>query len=261
MTLLISLDARGILNRKVDRAAPMSIQKIPLATLQKVRQYLQPALKLDRSTQDDSLPESIAALGDVFSRGFEAQPQQGWSLSAIDLSDIFAKLPGLKLQAGYRLVSYLWQDDRGSRAQVWAVPIDRATTKELVQAIAQSSATLPPRPAAALPDWMLAVQGDRSLGSFLVASLLRREMQSGTSGDYGDWSHHHLIDRVPTALRTMPKAAQLQNLSPRLRQFPDRRVAVEFFTCRSIAPIGIFRHVDLYSATNYTANSLDRVIV
>lgn len=240
----------------------MSIQKVPIAALQKIRIHLQPALKLDlRSIADAPPPDSIAALSDVFAHSFDSVPTQGWRLSAIDPGAVFRRLPGLRLQPQYRLVGYLWQDDRGSRGQIWAVPIDRATTAELERAILRTEAA-PPCPAAALPDLMLAVEGDRSPGSFLIAALLRRELQDwGASGAYCNWSDHRLIDRVPIALQQTVGSDRLPNLSPRLRLMPDRRVAVEFFTCRLTSPIQIFRHVDLFGAANYAASSLDREVL
>ncbi|MBD2091469.1 hypothetical protein H6F67_16620 [Microcoleus sp. FACHB-1515] len=240
----------------------MLIQKVPIATLQKIRAHLQPALKLEMPPIADEPPDSIAGLSDLFARSFDPVPAQGWQLSAIDPGAVLSKLPGLQLQPHYRLVGYLWRDDRGSRGKVWAVPIDRATTIELERAIVRSDAAAPPCPPAALPDWMQAIEGDRSPGSFLIASLLRRELQEwGASGTYQDWSYHRLIDRVPIALQQAVGADRLQDLSPRLRRMPDRRVAVEFFTCRMLSPVQIFRHVDLFSAADYTVSSLDREVL
>ncbi|NJL20625.1 MAG: hypothetical protein HC895_07100 [Leptolyngbyaceae cyanobacterium SM1_3_5] len=198
----------------------MSIQKVPIATLQKIRAHLQPALKLEVQPIADEPPDSIAGLSDLFGCSFDPAPARGWQLSAIDPGVALSKLPGLKLQPHYRLVGYVWQDNRGSRGKIWAVPIDRATTTELERAIVRSESA-PPCPAAALPDWMQAIEGDRSPGSFLIASLLRRELQDwGASGTYQDWSYHRLIDRVPIALQPAIGANCLPNCRPACADCP-----------------------------------------
>lgn len=238
----------------------MSIQTVPLAALQKIRSHLQLALQLDLRPITEEPPDSIAALSDLFGR-IDSVSAPGWRLSAIDPGAVFRRLPGLQLQPHYRLVGYLWRDDCGSQSQIWAVPIDRTSTTELEAAILRPDAVLPPHPIAALPDWRLAIDGDRSPGSFLIAALLWREMQAwGTTGAYCNWSQHRLIDRIPTALQPVVPD-RLKNLSPRLRLMPDRRVAVEFFTCRIASPVQIFRHVDLFSAVNYAGESLDREVL
>jgi hypothetical protein len=258
----------------------MSIQKFPLATVQKVRQYIQKTLTLSASEQhpqalpsdwagvEQPEPESLDALGDFFRfGGFDdselagAASEAGWFLSAANPAAALLKLPGLHLKPGLRLVSYLYRTETSGRGIIWAVPEALSTTAQLEKALVASNPEQPPQPAGALPDFMEAIDGDRSPASFLVASILRREFQEfGALNQHCNWSHHRLIDTVPMQLVQQVGTDQLKDLTPRVRILPDGQAAVEFFTCRVAPPAVIFRHIDLYPVDRYAANCLNRAV-
>jgi hypothetical protein len=261
----------------------MSIQKFPLATLQKIRQYIQKSLILqdaEQCLQAPSLdqselpePDSLDQLGDLFRSGGFSQPDEAtltdaqgcWSISTINPAVVLPKLPGLQLKPGFRLIVYLHRTTTMGSGVVWAVPEALSTTAQLEKALTTTDINHPPQPDGALPDFMEAIEGDRSFSSFLIASVLRRELQElGRLGTRCQWSHHRLISTVPPQLEQQVGASQLKDqlkeLSPKVRLLPDGRTAVEFFSCRVTPPIAIFRHVDLYPANQYTASSLDRAV-
>jgi hypothetical protein len=256
----------------------MAIQKFPLTTLLKIRQYIQKSLMPAESEQfsqsaitedvfEIPKPTSLDALGNLFKLGGLAEPELSasagrWLLSTVNPASALLKLPGLQLKPQFRLVGYLYRMAGDGAGMVWAVPEDYGTTAQLEQALPKRhSRHQPPQPKAALPNFMSAIEGNRTLPSFLIASILRRELaEFGALGHYCDWSHHRLIDVVPSQLLKQVGAGQLKDLTPRVRSFPTQQVAVEFFTCRVVAPIGIFRHIDLYAVDTYVANSLDRAI-
>lgn len=259
----------------------MSIQKFPLASIQKVRQYIQSALALPDSereppstvTFEDSEempePESLDALGDLFKFGgppgmsdSSASSDGRWFVSAVNPADALIRLPGLSLKPGLRLVGYVYRAERSGRGIVWGVPESVGTTAELEKALDDSlDVTSPPQPNQHIDHVMDAIEGDRSVVSFIVASILRRELvEFGAAGKYCRWTHHRLIDGIPNTVIPEWRTDPLKDFSPRARIFPDGRAAVEFFTCRIAAPTAIFRHIDQYPADSYSLTSLDRAI-
>jgi hypothetical protein len=257
----------------------MAIQKFPLATLQKVRQYIRSTLVLPKSEQHltwtgsksaDEFPEpdSLDALGDLFRFGgvTESQlsspkPSGCWLISTLNPGTALLKLPGLQLKQGFRLITYLYRAELDGAGIVWAIPEAFGTTTQLEKAIA-TAGTLdqPPKPESALTDFMQAIEGDRSPQSFILASVLRRELlEIGALGRYRNWSHHRLIEEPPTQVNWQWRTEQPKDLSPKVRLSPDQ-AAVEFFTCRTAAPVALFRHIDQYLPGQYKANSVDRVV-
>lgn len=262
----------------------MSTQKLPLDALQKIRQYIKSVVVLPESenypcklpkaeTANSSFvapePDSLAGLGDLFrvgatlEEGVPMPNDQGrWFISIIDPGVVFMKLPGLSLQPGFRLVTYLYRLGEEGFGKLWAVPEHLSSTAQLEQALLQTQKVdAPPHPEGALEHWMMAVQGDRSPASFLIASLLRRELNElGFVGKTASWSKHQLISAVPQQLQWQWRNEPIKDLSPKVKVLPDGRAVVEFFTCRLTPSIALFQHLDQYKADQYIAQSIDRPV-
>ncbi|MDX2239829.1 MAG: hypothetical protein NW224_04005 [Leptolyngbyaceae cyanobacterium bins.302] len=258
----------------------MPIQKISLEALQKVRQHIKSALTLPDSENnprspdvqvETELPEPgfLGDLGSLFSSGgseeFDSQAPNTkgeWFISSMNPGAALMKLPGVGLKPGMRLVTYLHRTGKDGIGSTWAVPESKSTTAQLEQALSQKcDFQHPPKPDAALADVMEVIEGDRSPLSFVIASLLRRELQEfGTVGKFCNWAHHRLIDAIPGQVQWEWRVKQPQDLSPKVLVYPDQKVAIEFFTCRVTAPVAIFQHIDQYPANQYKAASADRAI-
>ena len=256
----------------------MSTQRVPLEVLQKIRQHLKAALAVPESenhpgvyTQREELPtpDSLEGLGSLFHFGGSLEEatqmpnsQGQWFISAANPGTALIKLPGLKLKPGFRLVSYLYRMDGDGTGITWALPEQFSTTSHLEKALLTSGGRdSPPQPEGALADLMDAIEGDCSLMSFVIASVLRRELlESGKTGQIATWSHHRLIDRLPPMPNLQWRIEAPKDFSPKVRVFSDQRVAIKFFTCRTAAPIAVFQHVDQYLAGKYCAKHLDRAI-
>lgn len=261
----------------------MSIQKIPLEAVQKVRQYIQSGLVLSESenhpqaqtreagTEEGELAdlESLDALGDWFK--FASDPDEAtnapnaqgqWFISTINPGTVLTKLPGLQLKPGFRLVTYLNRMQESGIGVTWAVPEELSTTAQLEKALEQNGdISRLPRPSQSLTDVMEAIVGDFSPASFIVASVLRRELQElGALGKHAKWSHHQFINAVPPQAQWQWRTEVPRDLSPKVRTLPDGKTAIEFFSCRTVAPLGIFRHIDQYLPQQYVANGLDQAI-
>lgn len=261
----------------------MSIQKLPLASIQKIRSYLTSLLVVPESesrsrslsfNESDDLPEpeSLDELGGLFSLGaaeedediMERSPSSPWLISAVNPATPLRKLPGLRLKPGIRWVSYIYRDPNQPKQGTgitWAVPEEYCTTATLEEALAHSSdRENPPCPQGALDDFMAAVEGDRSPPSFMVAALVRREINEFVCAEENrDWSYHRLIDAPPKQVQWQWKT-QLKDLSPKIRKLDDGKVAVEFFTCRTRSPIAIVRHIEQYPPSSYQSKAIDQPV-
>ncbi|GEM_PF-260574 len=262
------------------RQHAMSVQKIQLEVLQKIRQHMQHGFALpesenhprSRSSFDDRTevpaPDSLSDLGDFFNFGgvdesTHAPNTRGeWFISAANPGGVLLKLPGLKLKPDVRLVSYLHRQPDNGMGVIWAVPELLSTTARLEKALdASGDYAHPPHPEGALPNLMEAVEGDRSPASFMIASLLQRELgEFGRLGKACNWSHHRLIGTIPTQVRWQWKVETPKDLAPKVLLFADGRAAIEFFSCRVVPPVALFQHLDQYTDGHYKARVLDRAI-
>lgn len=259
----------------------MSTQRIPLDTLQKVRQYLKTVLVLPESENrpltaalmaDPSLmpePDSLADLGDLFRIGSglsEGVPMPNncgqWYVSVMDPGVAFMKLPGLELRSGYRLATYLYRQGEEGIGKTWAIPEALSTTANLEKALADvGSEHEPPVPSGCLKDVSLAIEGDGSASSYVYASLLRREIHEfGYLGKWSVWNKHQLINTIPQQLQWQWRTEGIKDLSPKVRILPEGRAVVEFFTCRVVPSIAIFQHLDQYNTGSYLPKSIDRPV-
>lgn len=264
----------------------MSTQKFPLAAVNKVRRYIQDALILvnteeqsqawagSKNTDELPEPESLDDLSGVFAFGglsAEELANSGvdghWFISTVNPAAALPKLTGLQLKPEFRLVSYLYRGEQNKGNQdgiglVFAMPQGLSTTAQLEKALVDSgSIAQPPKPKGALNHFMEAIEGDRSPASFMIASILRRELQEfGALGSRCSWSHHRLIDVVPAKVRWQWQTNLPQDLSPKVKVMPDGRAAIEFFTCRIQEPIALYRHLDQYPLGQYKSNGLDKAI-
>ncbi len=221
-------------------------------------------------------PESLDELSHVFTFGglpteefATPRLRVRWTLSRINPGSAILKLPGLQLKPGWRLVSYLYQDEDDGKGLVLAVPEALATTTQLEKALPSgplSANTLThltqrPKPEGALADCMEAIDGDRSAVSFIVASLLHREFQEfGARGIHRNWGYHRLIDSVPQQVSWRWQTCQPKDLAPKVKVMPDGQAVVEFFSCRVGSGIALYRHFDQYPSTQYLAKRVDKPV-
>jgi hypothetical protein len=258
----------------------MSVQRIPFENLQKIRNHIQAALVIpnaenrpkswsdDASGQDLPEPGLLGDLGELFNMGSTLEEANRspnnrgkWFISTINPGAALLKLPGLKLKDNIRLVTYLYRFQEQGLGATWAVPEIHSTTALLEQALAHSDRSRHPQPQGSLEDVMDAMVGDGSPLSFVVATLLCRELRElGMLGQDCNWSKHRLLGTLPATVPWKWLINQPANLSPKIRFFQDGRAAIEFFSCRTSHPITIFQHIDQYAAKSYKATTLDRPI-
>ncbi|MEO0540702.1 MAG: hypothetical protein AAFZ80_07535 [Cyanobacteria bacterium P01_A01_bin.105] len=258
----------------------MSLQKLPIATLQKVQGYVRQSLALpeqeDRprrellpdGTDDIPEPSSLDGLGDLFRIG--STPDESvstpnlegrWFVSTVDVGRALVRLP-IQLKPGLRLVTYLCRTAETGEGSIWVIPEHLSATAHLESALSSSTnMDEPPYPEGALLKIMSGMTGDRSALSFVTASIVGRELSEfGRRGNRCDWSHHRFIATVPKQRDWKWRMTPPTDLQPKVRLLPDGQAAVEFYTCRIVAPIGIYRHVDQYPVNGYLPKSMDQPV-
>jgi hypothetical protein len=260
----------------------MSIQTFSLATVEKIRRFIQNALAVADTEQqsqtwassegEDELPEpeSLDDLSGVFTFGGLSADEitspnlreTQWFVSTVNPAAALLKMPGLQVKPGWRLTGYLYRMDKDGVGLIFAVPEALSTTAQLEKALAASGNIFqPPKPDGALSHMMDAIEGDRSPLSFMIASILRREFQEfGALAQRRNWSYHRLIETVPSQVQWQWQTDQPRDLSPKVKVLPNGQAGVEFFTCRVNKPFTIFRHLDQYPANQYSAKGADKAI-
>ncbi|MGD1853729.1 MAG: hypothetical protein ACFB2W_05700 [Leptolyngbyaceae cyanobacterium] len=259
----------------------MSSQQFPIASLKKLRRSLKQQLVLPECehipspllAEEMPEPDSLASLSNLFRKGGITHTEGStpnvngrWFLSTIDAGAALKYLPGIGLKPNYCLVTYLYRIRRSNQHHgggvTWAISSQLGTTSHLELALATAGDhSIPPCPEGALQNYMTAVTGNLTAGSFLTASLLQRELQEfGRCGKFHRWEYHHLIGKVPSQRRWRWRMAEPHNLSPTVHSLPNGKIAVEFYTCRTTYPVSIFRHIDRYSPNSYVAKARNQSV-
>lgn len=258
----------------------MATQIIPLDSVRKVQQHIRQVLSLPvsedaphqagiRHSQDSVLPTTLGELVDLFQRpslaeaGHRAPNAEGrWFVSSVNPGDALLQLRGLQVKTGWRLVPYLLRTLDGGVGHVCAVPEGGSNTSVLESALPEDTAWhYPPFPPGSLSHAMMALDGDHSAASYMIASILCREMQEfGAVGKDQQWRYHRIIATVPPQLQWRWKTDLPKNLAPKVNVMADGRAAVEFFSCRTQQPYAIFRHFDRYPSQSYLPELKDDAI-
>lgn len=260
----------------------MTTQIVPLESLQKIQKFLRASLTLPAAENVPSLhtdpnmlesmplPTSLAELGDLFRIGSSMEdgtpiPNDAgrWFLSIVDPGITINQLPYLSVKPDYRFITYLYRLPGHGIGQTVALPESMANTAQL-EAVLKRADKLehPPQPIGMLTDMMGAIAGDGTPMSFLMASLLHRELiEFGRLGEqHQAWHRHRCVAAAPTQARWQWRTEAAPDLRPRIRLWPENQIIVEFFSCRVQPSIAIFQHLDQYQAGSYMAQSINRPI-
>lgn len=259
----------------------MSSQQFPITSLKTLRRSLQQRLVLPDCEHTPSAvmagdlpePDSLAGLSTLFRKGGITHTEGStpnvhgqWFISTADAGMALKNLPGIRLKPSYCLVTYLYRIRRSNRAHgtaaTWAMGHHLSTTSHLEAALdlAGDHGT-PPYPEGALLNSMMAITGNYTAGSFLIASILQRELEEfGRCGKFHRWHHHRLIGKIPPQHSWQWRVTPPKDLKPRVRGLANGKTTVEFYTCRLSPPVSIFRHLDRYPVHSYVAKVSNQAV-
>lgn len=193
----------------------------------------------------------------------------GWSKSLVDPMKIVPLFKPLRVKQDYQLKAYQFKEEMNGNGVVWAMPADASFPNP--NEIQEDGGTLfrSPKPGKALDNVMEAIEGDRSARSFLLASLLKRELDEfGALWHGARWSMHTVLDADPW-LGPGPSemddpiehpsrpAANWQWKTTKPRDWrPTVTVngnvaTVKFYTYSALGKEGIYEHIDEYRPGEY----------
>jgi hypothetical protein len=197
------------------------------------------------------------------------QTPDGWSKSLVDPMDLVALFQPLQVKQGYRLRAYQFMEDMNGNGAVWAMPVDARFPEPAELLEANTSLFRAPRPGKALDNVMEAVEGDRSARSFLLASILKRELDEFGAMWHGcSWTAHQILDADPWQgpapseednpmdHPSWPASKWKWKTNKPLDWRPSVTVnghvtRVKFYTFCAIGKEGIYEHIDEYRPGEY----------
>jgi len=193
----------------------------------------------------------------------------GWSKSKVDPMSVLAVFKPLRIKDGFVLRAYQFREGGNGNGFVWAMPVDAEFPAPEDCPRLENIFLEPPKPPAALDDYMDAVDGDSSPWSYLCASLLARELAEFGAMWHGcNWSTHAIVDESPCKTverseeydpdeETTPSPDEWKWLesepaewSPQVSQ-EDERVTVTFITHSGLGEEAIYRNIDVYTPGEY----------
>ncbi len=197
------------------------------------------------------------------------QTPDGWSKSLVDPMKLMALFRPLQVKKGYRLMAYQFKEENNGNGVVWAMPVG-ATFPEPGELL-EGNTTLfrAPKPGKSLDNVMEVVEGDRSAKSFLLASILKRELDEFGAMWHGiTWTAHLVLDADPwqgpastetdnpldhpswPASKWQWKTEKPVDWRPTVSVTGDV-AKVKFYTFSAVGKEGIYEHVDEYRPGEY----------
>ena len=177
---------------------------------------------------------------------------EGWNKSLVDPMDVVALFKGLSVKSGYVLRAYQYVSGDNGNGNVYAMPAD-APFPEPDECLRMDNVFLePPLPPAADAETMKYIDGDRSPRSYLLASLMARELaEFGAMWHGRSWSDQSILadasklstpwtwcEEPPSDLRPSVDAT-------------ESAILVVFYTYTMFDHERVIRHTDQYSGSSY----------
>jgi hypothetical protein len=199
---------------------------------------------------------------------------EGWSKSKVDPAKLVEVFAPLKLKKGVVLRAYQFKEGGNGNGVVWAMPKDAEFPDpgQCPKVQRRDGFMMVPKPPASLDSIMEQIEGDNSAWSYMVASLLSRELwEFGAMWHGTNWGTHRILDSSPWQAGTHgnddpmsnPKTAEQdwKWLEPKPKHWRPRvtiekdRVTVTFYTYTGYQNETIYRHTDTYKPGSYRYES------
>ena len=197
----------------------------------------------------------------------------GWSISTVDPQKIVAVFKSLHIKDGFVLRAYQFCEGGNGNGFVWALPVDADFPDPNECPRLDGVFLEPPRPPAALDEYMDAIDGDGSHWSYICASLLARQLAEFGAMWHGcDWSTHTVLDENPCTEAEQSEEGDPDEgpmtpadewkwtepvpseWAPQVQQ-EAKAVTVTFFTYSGLGEEAIYRHIDTYKPGAYRFES------
>lgn len=193
----------------------------------------------------------------------------GWSKSLLDPMKIVPLFKPLRVKKDYQLKAYQFKEDFNGNGVVWAMPVGATFPEPMELLEGESNLFRSPKPGKALDNVMEAIEGDRSARSFLLASILKRELDEfGAMWHGARWSVHFVLDTDPwqgpapsdmddplmhpsrPASKWKWKTEKPTDWRPTVT-VKGNVATVKFYTYSALGKEGIYEHIDEYRPGEY----------
>jgi hypothetical protein len=216
---------------------------------------------------------------------FPESVPQGWSKSPVDPTRLLEGFEALRLRKGYTLHAYQFREGGNAAGYIWAMPADKPFPEPKHCEVKGRGILEPPRPAFALDNHMMVIDGDRTPWSYVQASIFHREaLQLGAMWHGLDWSTYKIIDQNPIHPDVVMgygkeelaywrpeqwKTVRAGTRKGRVREPSDLKtgvtvlrdtVRVRFYTFSELINMSIYQHVDLYVPRTYVFLAKESVV-
>lgn len=206
---------------------------------------------------------------------------EGWSRSSVDPMGLLETFRPLRIKAGFVLRAYQFRSGGNGNGVVYAMAADLPFPEPDECEHDLQRFLEPPVPNGALGQIMEAVEGDRSLWSYLAASILARELAEFGAIWHGcNWSTHDILGKDPISIegRAGPRRKAphdtISDFDPRGWTWVEKRptewrptttvrtnsIRVVFHTYNGLGENGIYRHIDTYKRDSYCPTSQSLVL-
>ena len=199
---------------------------------------------------------------------------QCWSKSTENPARIVNIFHPLHVRDGFVLRAYQFFAKGNGNAVVWALPRSAAFPEPEDCPRVKDSFLSPPKPPLALDDIMGAISGDASATSYLLASILSRELREFGAAWHGlDWATHTVVYRNPITTpvegvfsrsTTDPTKWELKESLPKQWkphvQIGANEITVTFYTHSGLGREAIYMNIDTYKPGRYTCETTTKTI-
>ncbi|WP_145109280.1 SH3 domain-containing protein [Gimesia panareensis] len=198
----------------------------------------------------------------------EATPD-GWSKSLLDPMKVATLFKPLRVKKNYQLKAYQFKEEFNGNGVVWAMPVGATFPEPSELLEGENNLFRAPKPGKALDNVMEAIEGDRTAKSFLLASILKRELDEfGAMWHGARWSVNVVLDTDPwqgpaptdeddpldhpsrPASKWKWKTAKPTDWRPTVT-IKGNVATVKFYTYSALGKEGIYEHIDEYRPGEY----------
>lgn len=186
-------------------------------------------------------------------------PSDGWYRSSGNPESIVAGFSHLRIKNGYKLRAYQYSDGGNGNGIVWAIPVDKELPDPIECERLDGHFLSAPKPPFALPDFMQAIEGDKTPMSYLQASIVFHELHEfGAYGHGTSWRRDVILpltnnqDSNTTNYEWDMIEDEPDIIEPHFYYSSDGNPVIVFYTINDIGTVTLNRYVHVFSKDDYT---------
>lgn len=223
---------------------------------------------VQRFPQYATKPNLIIESGPVEMYDIEARYRNGWHKSSNNPESIVKSFSHLGMKEGYKLRAYQYTSGGNGNGVVWALPKDKELPDpsecEYLDSFLSS-----PRPTFALPDFMEAIEGDRTPLSYLQASIVFHKLHEFGAMWHGVSWGRDVILPVKEDMVILSNQyewvfedgeSEPEIVHPHFYYNEEGNAVVVFYTVNDIGTVTLNRYEHIFNKDNYILSDKRTII-